>query len=93
MIPFLENTWIFWWLAAIVLIIRWFHLAVQAPEDSDDPVSASEVTPTLSPLPEEVPGNFINREMAPECCRRIEEQKITKSIFYSPFRIGRVDRD
>jgi hypothetical protein len=58
MIPFLQNTWVLWWLAAIVLIIRWFHLAMQAPEDSDDRVSASDVTPTLSPLPRRGSGQF-----------------------------------
>lgn len=26
MIPFMEKTWLLWWMLAIVVVMRWFHL-------------------------------------------------------------------
>jgi hypothetical protein len=58
MVPFLENTWLLWWLIAIVVIIRWFHLSVQVSEESDESVVAPDARPTLSPVPRRGSGQF-----------------------------------
>jgi hypothetical protein len=26
MIAFIERTWFFWWMVAVLVILRWFHL-------------------------------------------------------------------
>jgi hypothetical protein len=36
MLSFIENTWLIWWLLAIVVIIRWFHGAVEISDLGSD---------------------------------------------------------
>jgi hypothetical protein len=33
-IPFIERTWFLWWILAILVILRWFHLFSSGTEDS-----------------------------------------------------------
>jgi len=33
MVFFFEQTWFLWWIAAIVIILRWHHLALSGPSD------------------------------------------------------------
>jgi hypothetical protein len=41
MIPFFDKTWLLWWMFAVVVILRWFHVlcanpgshALESPED------------------------------------------------------------
>jgi hypothetical protein len=40
MIPFMEKTWFLWWMLAIVVIVRWFHL-LQATDTLESDASAS----------------------------------------------------
>jgi len=40
MISFFEQTWFLWWLAAIVIILRWHHLILRGPSD-DSPNEGS----------------------------------------------------
>ena len=42
MIPFLEKTWFLWWMVAILLILRWFHLFASGTEQTHDAPCASE---------------------------------------------------
>jgi hypothetical protein len=58
MISFLENTWLLWWLLAIVIIIRWFHYSVQISEDFNDSDVSPDPRPTLSPVPRRGSGQF-----------------------------------
>ena len=51
MLPFLENTWLLWWLVAVVIIIRWFHGAVQNSAALNDADMASTRKPPLSASP------------------------------------------
>jgi|HubBroStandDraft_6_1064221.scaffolds.fasta_scaffold24897_3 hypothetical protein len=39
MTAFLENSWLLWWLLAIVATLRWFHLLARRV-DRDDSSSA-----------------------------------------------------
>jgi hypothetical protein len=34
---FFDNSWAFWWLLAIVAILRWFHLLSQKALSQSDP--------------------------------------------------------
>jgi hypothetical protein len=37
MISFLEKTWLFWWLLASFVVLRWFHsISVVEPGDTRD---------------------------------------------------------
>ena len=42
MIPFIEKTWVLWWIVAVVIILRWSHLflsntgAVEVPASSEE---------------------------------------------------------
>ncbi len=38
MLTFLENTWLLWWLLAIILILQWFHAISR---DTQDEASAN----------------------------------------------------
>jgi hypothetical protein len=39
MILFLEKTWPLWWMFAVVVILRWFHvLSANSDSHTDDPV-------------------------------------------------------
>jgi len=40
MTSFFEQTWFLWWIAAIVIILRWHHLALNGPSD-DSPTLGS----------------------------------------------------
>jgi len=40
MTSFFEQTWFLWWIAAIVVILRWHHLALSGPSD-DSPTQGS----------------------------------------------------
>ena len=35
MLQFIENTWFLWWIFAIVVIFRWFHVFSTDPESED----------------------------------------------------------
>jgi hypothetical protein len=37
MVQFFEVTWPFWWLAAIVIILRWLHVNSVPPDESNTP--------------------------------------------------------
>jgi hypothetical protein len=39
LLSFLENTWFLWWVLAVVIILRWFHHAMQEQAEGDDPQS------------------------------------------------------
>jgi hypothetical protein len=48
-ILFLEKTWFLWWIVAIILILRWFHLfASNAEETLDAPAAGEERTAVAS---------------------------------------------
>jgi hypothetical protein len=43
MILFLEKTWPLWWMFAIVVILRWFHvLSANSGSHTDDPVKCDQ---------------------------------------------------
>jgi hypothetical protein len=44
MIPFMEKTWLMWWMLAVIVIVRWFHLlqATADVEGSDVPCPAPQ---------------------------------------------------
>lgn len=35
MLQFMENTWFAWWIFALVVIFRWFHVLSSHPELKD----------------------------------------------------------
>jgi hypothetical protein len=44
-IAFFEKTWLLWWIVAILIILRWFHLLRSSADDegvleSENPVPA-----------------------------------------------------
>jgi hypothetical protein len=44
MIPFMEKTWLLWWMFAVVVIVRWFH-ALQTTQElkrGDEPGSTPQ---------------------------------------------------
>jgi hypothetical protein len=41
-IPFIERTWFLWWILAILVILRWFHLFSSGTEDSASEVFLSK---------------------------------------------------
>jgi hypothetical protein len=44
MLVFFESTWPFWWVFAIMVLLRWFHVNA-ATRDSGEVDTAREVTP------------------------------------------------
>ena len=32
MLTFFESTWLFWWIIAILVLLRWFHINALAAE-------------------------------------------------------------
>ena len=55
MLALFEKTWVLWWMLAVVVILRWFHvLSAAAPQDpSESPEHDSdEYTIPVSWLPE-----------------------------------------
>jgi hypothetical protein len=41
MIPFIERTWFLWWLVAVMVILRWFHLFSTRTDEEAFEVRAS----------------------------------------------------
>jgi hypothetical protein len=39
---FIEKTWFLWWMLAIVLALRWFHLSVSAKLEGPDAAASEE---------------------------------------------------
>jgi len=42
MITFMEHTWVLWWVAAIVVLLRWFHQAYSHRRPDRDEASLRE---------------------------------------------------
>ena len=51
MLQFIENTWFLWWIFALVMIFRWFHV-LSASSESD-----LEQTAETDPNPASASGN------------------------------------
>jgi hypothetical protein len=45
MLAFLESTWPVWWILAILVLLRWFHINALIPEDTE----AHTRTPSVPP--------------------------------------------
>ncbi len=43
MISFIEQTWYLWWIGAIVILLRWFHLFVSDREEAADDEEAAAI--------------------------------------------------
>jgi membrane-anchored glycerophosphoryl diester phosphodiesterase (GDPDase) len=41
-ILFIEKTWFLWWMLAIILALRWFHLSTRAKMEAPDAVTSEE---------------------------------------------------
>jgi len=39
-IAFMEETWFLWWIVAVIVILRWFHVSLSGSEAVDVTVSA-----------------------------------------------------
>ena len=42
MIFFIEKTWFLWWMLAVVLTLRWFHLSTRAKLEGPDALANEE---------------------------------------------------
>ena len=42
---FLESTWLVWWILAILVVLRWFHVNALTPEDSETHTRTPAVPP------------------------------------------------
>ena len=51
MLAFFEQTWFLWWVAALVVILRWFHVA---SADGAWEVPASDHVETPDPMPDQL---------------------------------------
>lgn len=58
MIGFLEKTWYLWWMAAMLVITRWFHVVSVAAAHFDTPDSNSYERPDHSDV---VSGHLASR--------------------------------
>jgi hypothetical protein len=48
-IPFMEETWFVWWIIAVVVILRWFHLSsLSRTETAEMPASEEPEDTTTS---------------------------------------------
>ena len=45
MLTFLENTWPFWWILAILALLRWFSVNSVSPDDSETHTQTPAVPP------------------------------------------------
>ena len=45
MLAFLDSTWPLWWILAILVLLRWFHVNALAPEDSEPRTRTPAVPP------------------------------------------------
>ncbi len=59
-IPFIERTWFLWWILAILVILRWFHLFSSGPEDSAIQVSLPKEGPAGT-APNQIPSGTASR--------------------------------
>lgn len=42
MILFIEKTWFLWWMVAIIVVLRWFHLSAGAKMEGTDAAASEE---------------------------------------------------
>lgn len=42
MIPFIEKTWFLWWVVAVSIILRWFHLLSTTAENAPEAFASEE---------------------------------------------------
>lgn len=59
MIPFFEKTWFFWWILAILSILRWLHLFSSHVDDSA--VQSTRVEGPLRTASGEIPPGTASR--------------------------------
>jgi hypothetical protein len=45
MLAFLDSTWPVWWILAILVLLRWFHVNALAPEDWEPRTRTPDVPP------------------------------------------------
>lgn len=53
MLTFLEHTWPVWWILAILVLLRWFHVSSLLADDSESQSRTPAMQPTshgASPL-------------------------------------------
>jgi hypothetical protein len=52
MIPFFEQTWLLWWVIAVIAILRWFHLLSKGTElDGEESLAKEEQSHIVPALP------------------------------------------
>ena len=50
MLQFIESTWFLWWVFAVIVILRWFHVLSVGPELEGPPMQdRAHSEPTLAP--------------------------------------------